>query len=143
VDLGSQVIGIPTLAALTPGSQGAQAPGIAFAISSNRARLIADQLVQNGKVTDSHRAYLGIQAGNAVGARGTVVIAVEPGGPAAKAGIVPGDVIVSVAGKATPDTSALATVLATLQPGQTVPVTVVHADGTTSTVNVTLGQLPG
>src|SRR5205823_8182150 len=54
VDLDSKLVGIPTLAALTPGTRGAQAPGIAFAISSNRARLIAGQLVEDGKVTKAN-----------------------------------------------------------------------------------------
>ncbi len=141
VNMSSEVIGIPTLAALSPGTQ-APAPGIGFAISSNRAKVIADQLVQNGKVTDSRRAYLGIQSGNTSG-QGVLVVEVVPGGPAAQAGIPPGSLITSVAGKPTPTSTALAEVLATLQPGQTVKVEVVHPDGTRSTVDVKLGQLPG
>jgi S1-C subfamily serine protease len=143
VDLDSRVIGIPTLAALSPGTRGAQAPGIAFAISSDRARLIADQLVKDGKVTNSHRAYMGIQAGNTIGGKGTVVGPVQAGGPAASAGISEGDVITSVNGQLTPNTSALSTVLAGLSPGQTVPVAVTHPDGSSATINVTLAQLPG
>jgi putative serine protease PepD len=143
VDLNPQLIGIPTLAALTPGSQGAQAPGIAFAISSNRAKLIADQLVKDGKVTNSHRAYLGIQAGNTVGGQGVGVMSVVSGGPAATAGISSGDVITQVNGQPTPNTSALSTVPAGLSPGQTIPINVVHPDGSSATDKVTLGQLPG
>jgi S1-C subfamily serine protease len=59
VDLEKQVIGIPTLAALTVGAAGAQAPGIGFAISSNRARFIADQLVRSGVVTNTGRTTAG------------------------------------------------------------------------------------
>jgi len=59
VDLDKQVIGIPTLAALTIGAAGAQAPGIGFAISSNRARFIADQLVKSGVVTNTGRTTAG------------------------------------------------------------------------------------
>ena len=66
-----------------------------------------------------------------------------PGGPAAKADLQPGDVITSVNGMATPGTDALAAVLADLQPGQQAPLTVTKADGSTATVDVTLGQLPG
>jgi len=143
VDLNSQVIGIPTLAAVSPGTQGAPAPGIGFAISSNRARLIADQLVKDGKVTNSHRAYMGIQAGNTVGGKGVLVASVEPGGPAASAGIAAGDVIVSVNGQPTPDTSTLSETLASLNPGQSVPVAIIRPDGGTGTVNVRLGELPG
>jgi putative serine protease PepD len=59
VDLESRVIGIPTLAALSSGAAGAagaQAPGIGFAIASNRARFIADQLIKSGVVTNPGRA---------------------------------------------------------------------------------------
>jgi putative serine protease PepD len=74
---------------------------------------------------------------------GVSVAAVTPGGPAATAGLQPGDVIAAVNGTATPDTETLAAVLAGLRPGQQVPVRVTKADGSTTTVNVTLGQLPG
>ena len=45
--------------------------------------------------------------------------------------------------QATPDTEALAAVVAGLRPGQQVPVSVTKADGSTTTIHVTLGQLPG
>ena len=143
VDLGSEVVGIPTLGAVSPGSSGAPAPGIGFAISSNRARVIADQLIQSGRVTNSHRAYLGVQAGNTNSGQGVVVVQVASGGPAAQAGIVPGSVITAVNGKPTPTTSQLSEALAGLSPGQTVKVDVVQPDGSKATVNVTLGELPG
>ena len=60
VDLNGEVIGIPTLAAQDP-QAGGTAPGIGFAIPSNVAKDIAAQLIQNGRVTNSHRAYLGVQ----------------------------------------------------------------------------------
>ena len=66
-----------------------------------------------------------------------------PSGPAAKAGLQPGDVITAINGTATPDTETLAAVVAGLRPGQQVPVSVTKADGSTATVHVTLGQLPG
>jgi S1-C subfamily serine protease len=74
---------------------------------------------------------------------GAGIAAVIPGGPAANAGLQAGDVITKVNGTATPDTETLAAVLAGLRPGQQVPVTVTRADGTTTTVRLTLGQLPG
>ena len=143
VDMTSEVVGIPTLGALSPGSQGAPAPGIGFAISSNRARVIADQLVRDGRVTNTHRAYLGIQAGNTDGGQGVVVVQLVPGGPAARAGIAAGSLITSVNGRPTPTTSQLSEVLAGLSPGQTVPVEIVRPDGSKATVQVTLGELPG
>ena len=59
VDLQGQVVGIPTLAA-TDAQLGGSAPGIGFAISSNRAKVIADQLIASGTVTNSGRSYLGV-----------------------------------------------------------------------------------
>jgi S1-C subfamily serine protease len=70
------------------------------------------------------------------------VAQVVAGGPAAKAGLLPGDVIVAVNGTQTPTTSALTEALAQLSPGTTVTVTY-ERDGARHTAKVTLGQLPG
>ena len=140
VDLQGQVVGIPTLAATDP-QLGGSAPGIGFAISSNRARTIADQLIATGHVTNSGRAYLGVQITDS--AQGVLVAAVTPGGPAATAGIVAGDLILSVGGQSTPDTSTLLQVVSKLHPGDTTQVQVQTSGGTKNTVTLTLGQLPG
>lgn len=142
VDLAGNVVGIPTLAAIDPQFGGA-APGIGFAIPSNVAVDIAGQLIAHGHVVNSHRAYLGVNAIDAIGAPGTVVYSVQANGPAARAGIVAGDAITTVDGKSTPTSAALAAVLADLAPGQSVPVSIVHPDGSKATVTATLGQLPG
>ena len=142
VDLQGQVIGIPTLAATDPQLGGGQAPGIGFAIPSSTVRDIATQLIDTGKVTDSHRAYLGVNVA-ATTAGGLLVTDLQPGGPAARAGIRAGELIAAVNGTATPDQATLADVLAGLDPGRAVPVTVVHTDGAKRTVRVTLGQYPG
>jgi putative serine protease PepD len=143
VDLEGQVVGIPTLAAASPAQEGGggQAPGIGFAISSNLATDIAGQIVKYGHVVNSHRAYLGVVVAGT--GSGVFVESVQAGGPAAKAGIQAGDLIVSINGQATPDTATLAGVLANLSPGQSVKVQVVKPDGSQQTVTVTLGQLPG
>jgi putative serine protease PepD len=144
--LAGQVVGIPTLAA-TDQQLGGAAPGIGFAIPSNIVTDIAGQIIKTGHVTNSHRAALGVQVQTVTGPTGQPagagIAAVTPGGPAATAGLQPGDVITKVNGTATPDTETLAAVLAGLRPGQQVPVTITKADDTTSTVQVTLGQLPG
>jgi putative serine protease PepD len=141
VDLQGRVIGIPTLGVSDPQLGGAAA-GIGFAIASNTVKDIAAQLIKDGKVTNSHRAYLGVKVGDTTDQSG-VLVQVETGGPADKAGIKTGDEIVSVAGKPTPTTNELGTVLANLKPGQTVPLVIVHQDGTRATVQVTLGEFPG
>ncbi|MFA1540642.1 S1C family serine protease [Actinomadura monticuli] len=147
VTLNGQVIGIPTAAASDP-SVGGQAAGIGFATPSNTVKNIVPQLVENGKVSNSGRAALGVTVRTIVdpqsGERTAVAIVnVESGGGAAKAGLRPGDLILSVNGTATPDQTALSTVLANLKPGDTVKVEVQTQDGAKKTVQVTLGQLPG
>ncbi|MEU6997143.1 trypsin-like peptidase domain-containing protein [Nonomuraea sp. NPDC046570] len=145
VNLAGEVIGIPTLAAADPELGGAPAPGIGFAIPSSAATDIAGQIVKNGKVTNTHRAALGVNVQTVVGANGRPagvgVVRVIPGGGAAQAGIQPGDVIVSVNGTETPTTAALSEVLATLNPGDQVKVEVSHPGGGTDTVTVTLSEL--
>jgi S1-C subfamily serine protease len=141
VDIRGRVIGIPTLAAVS-GPAGAQAPGIGFAISSNNAQRIANQLVKTGSVPAAQRAYLGVTVATVVGG-GVRVTSVLKGGPADKGGIRPGDVIEAVGGQPTPTTEDLQAVLATLKPGQIVDVLVVHPDGTKATLSVTLGSQPG
>ena len=142
VDLQGQVIGIPTLAATDPELDGGTAPGIGFAIPSNTVRDIATQLISQGKVTSSHRAWLGVEVA-ATTSGGVLVSQVAAGGPAAKAGIRAGELVTAVNGTATPGQASLADVLAGLRPGQAVTVSVVHADGARRTVRVTLGQFPG
>jgi putative serine protease PepD len=142
VDLDGAVIGIPTLTATDP-ELGGVAPGIGFAIPSNTATDIGTQFVQNGKVVSSHRAYIGARVASVQGAPGVLIYSVDPDGPAAKAGIKPGDLITAVDGKPTPDPAVMAVVLAQLSPGQTVKVKVVHSDGSAIEVDVTLGELPG
>ena len=141
VDLHARVIGIPTLAALDPELGGAQAPGIGFAIPSNTVKKIADQLIANGRVVRSGRAYLGVRVATIVGG-GVLVSAIVPGGPAAKAGIKPGDVILAVKGQPTPTADVLVSVFADLHPGQKVPVKLLR-HGKKLTVTVTLGELRG
>ena len=142
VDIQGRVIGIPTLAATDPELGGSAAPGIGFAIPSNLVKDIAGQIVANGKVVDSHRAYLGVRVGDTNG-NGVYVGSVTAGGPAARAGLRAGDVIVSVNGKPTPTTAVLSAVLAELRPGRQVALVVKPQNGTKTTVQVTLGTYPG
>ncbi|GAA0357814.1 trypsin-like peptidase domain-containing protein [Actinoallomurus spadix] len=146
VTLQNEVIGIPALAAADPQIGGAAA-GIGFAIPSNTVKLIADQLIKSGRVTNSGRAALGVTVRDVADLSGNVVgvgvVAVTRGGPSDKVGIRPNDIIVSVNGTKTPSTSDLSDVLAGLKPGQTVPMVVQHPDGAKTTVQITLGQLPG
>lgn len=142
VDLNGQVIGIPTLAATDPELGGSAAPGIGFAVPSAVVTDIASQLISHGRVTNSHRAFLGVVLASGA-ATGAIVVSVQAGGPAARAGIVPGDVIVSIDGQPVMSASDVAALLATLSPGQTVKVGITKSNGQATSVTVKLGQYAG
>jgi putative serine protease PepD len=140
INLNEQVVGIPTLAATDPQLGGGAAPGIGFAISSNTVTLIANQLIKTGTVANSGRAALGAQVAN-TGGSGALVTTVKSGGPAALAGIKVGDTIKAIGGQSVTGAQAVADVLLTLKPGQQVPVNLVHSNGSTGAVTVTLTEL--
>jgi S1-C subfamily serine protease len=142
VDLRGEVVGIPTLAATDPELDDGAAPGIGFAIPSALVTDIADQIVKYGRVVSSHRAFLGAELVTGTTA-GAVVARVRPGAPAARAGIVAGDVIISIDGEAISSSVDVAEALASLTSGQTVKIEITKRDGSRATVEVRLGQYPG
>ena len=143
VNLNSEVVGIPTLAAIEP-EFGGPAPGIGFALPSDVAVDLARQIVATGRVVDSHRASLGLTVQTVTEPDGTPagagIVAVDPGGPGARAGLQPGDVITAIEGTPVPDAVTLQMVLAQHKPGDKVAVTVLQ-DGAAGTVQVVLGEL--
>src|SRR5471032_523194 len=142
VDLYGRVIGIPTLAA-TDTELGTTASGIGFAIPSNVVTDIASQIIKYGHVVNSHRPYLGVQIADTMGSTGVYVSTVTAGGPAEKAGFKVGDVITAINGTPTPTTGDLSTVVSNLEPGQKVKVKVAHQDGSSATLQLTIGTYPG
>ncbi len=140
VDINGSVIGIPTLAAEDPQLGGAAA-GIGFAIPSNTVTNIVSQLIKTGKVTNSNRAYLGIETSDTGEEPGVLVTQVLPNTGAAKAGLVAGDLITAVNSTKTPTSSDLGAALAALKPGQTVTVHYTLQSGAAKSVQVTLGEL--
>src|SRR5262249_8853643 len=145
------VIGIPTLAAVSP-QGGGQAQGIGFAIPSNLAPDIARQIITSRHLTNPHPAAPGAPAAPVTPARatapsvagtahGTQVVAVTPGGAAERAGLRAGDVIRKLGPAPTPDADALLSALAAADPGQRVELTITRS-GQALTVPVTLGTLP-
>src|ERR1700741_4442913 len=101
--------------------------GIGFAIPSNMAKVVMDQLIKSGKV---HRGQLGIAiqpmtpdlAANfgLSEVRGVVVNAVTPNGPAARAGIRQADVILAINGTPVTDGNTLRNQIASTAPGSEV-----------------------
>lgn len=147
VDLSSEVVGIPSSAALNPELGNSAAPGIGFAIPTATATRIANQLIASGKVTDSGRAALGVKVTGVVDNTGSPVgvgiAELETNSPAGTAGLKVGDVITAVNGTATPDLTTLSQVLVTLKPGQQVKVDYTAPDGSKHSATVTLGTLNG
>jgi S1-C subfamily serine protease len=150
VDLQGNVIGIPTLAALDPEFNNQPANGVGFAIPSNRVSFIAQQLIQNGKVTHSGRASIGI-TGQTVNAslasmaqlavdHGVLVASVTSGGPAQRAGLRVDDVIVQIDNSQIDSLSTLQDALLAKNPGDTIAVKV-YRGNQQLTVNVALTEL--
>ncbi len=142
VNIYGHVIGIPTLAATNP-EAGTAASGIGFAIPSNVVTDIATQIIKNGHVINSHRPYLGIQPADTMGSTGVYVGGVTAGGPAAQSGIKVGNVITSINGTPTSSIADLGTAIANLKPGQKVNVKITRQDGTSATLELTIGTYPG
>jgi putative serine protease PepD len=101
---------------------------------------VAAKLVA-GQVPHANTAYLGVGVSTIVGG-GVLVRSVQPGGPADKAGIRPGDLIEALGGVPTPTAEALLTALAMHKPGEKVDVALIHQNGQPATVSVTLGTQP-
>jgi S1-C subfamily serine protease len=142
IDLQGQVIGIPTLAAANP-QLGSAASGIGFAIPSNTVTDIASQIVRYGRVVNSHRAAIGASLADSSARPGALVVALQEGGPAARAGLAVGDLIEKVDHRQVTDVSAFAGELARHEPGDKITVSILALDGASRTTTVTLGQLPG
>jgi S1-C subfamily serine protease len=97
-----------------------------------------DQLQRALAAGASDRVWVGVMIGNDASA-GLVVDTLDPSGPAADAGVQPGDVILTADGVPVPDTTALGGVLASHQPGDTITL-VVRRAGTPITITVVLGS---
>ena len=123
--------------------------GIGFAIPARIVKPVIEQLRQKGVVT---RGALGVEIqpvtpeiANALGLKrveGALVAETEPGGPAAKAGIVPGDVVLAVDGHPISNGADLAAKIGSMAPGTTVQISIFR-DGGERTIPVTLVELPG
>ena len=143
-DMNGNVIGVNT--AIYSPSGGSV--GIGFDIPASTAKLVVAQLKDKGVVT---RGWLGVQVqpvnaeiADSLGlkeARGAIVDNPQDNSPAAKAGIEAGDVITAVNGTAIKDSRDLARTIATLAPGTSVKLDVIHK-GAAKTVTLALGELP-
>ena len=142
VNIRGEMIGINT--AKTPG-----ADGIGFAIALDPSLALIDQLIENGRV---ERGFLGVSIANITEAlamnqglavdEGLLIVSVDPGSPANRAGLSEGDIIVSLAGVEINNLADLERVLLENLPGMTVEVEYFRGAGRESS-EITLGARPG
>jgi len=143
-DLDGNVIGINTAIYSPSGGN----VGIGFAIPINMAKTVMEELISKGKVT---RGYLGLipqdidqslaKALNLKTTEGSIVGDVTAGGPAARAGIKHGDVILEFNGKKIENSTELRNIVAATPPGSSVTVKVLR-DGKEKDLTVTLAERP-
>jgi serine protease DegQ len=122
--------------------------GIGFAIPSTIVTQVMEQLIKSGKVV---RGYFGVEpvditpelveALKLARSEGVVVRGVQRSAPAGRAGMEPGDVIVSINSIAVRDTSGMLNQIAQLAPGSVAKVRVLRA-GREAELDVTVGERP-
>jgi serine protease DegS/serine protease DegQ len=124
VNADGQLVGINT--AMLDRDVGAQ--GIGFAIPVHTAKRVLDQIVEHGHVV---RGWLGVEVGSVTvsadsglpaAARGATVLDVYPGGPAAQAGLQPGDILLKLGSQAITDPIDFRTREANMKPGDRIEV---------------------
>ncbi len=121
VDASGNLVGINT--AIFSRSGGSI--GIGFAIPVSTAKMVLEQIVKNGSVT---RGWIGVEVREITppiaesfkleDTRGALIAGVLRGGPADKAGVKPGDILVEVQGKPVLDPTGMLNLIAALAPGQ-------------------------
>ncbi len=143
-DLNGRVIGINTAIFSPTGGN----VGLGFAVPAELARPVIAQLRSTGTVK---RGYLGVgiqpldaDIAASLGLpkdRGEIVASVEPSGPAARAGVRQGDVIVKIGGQEVTFDNTLSFVVANTAIGSAVPIELIR-DGQRRTVTATIAQRP-
>ncbi|MFP3507190.1 Do family serine endopeptidase [Burkholderia sp. SIMBA_062] len=144
VDVNGNLLGINT--AIYSRSGGSL--GIGFAIPVSTARTVLESIITTGSVT---RGWIGVEPqdvtpeiAESFGLQqksGAIVAGVLQGGPADKAGIKPGDILVSVNGDEITDTTKLLNTVAQIKPGTSTKVHVVRK-GKEFDLNVVIGKRP-
>ncbi len=146
VDMNGNLMGINT--AIYSRSGGSM--GIGFAIPVSTARQVLEGIVRDGQVT---RGWIGVEPQElnpelveafrlkpeAAKAGGVIITGVLQHGPAAQAGLKPGDVITAIDGKPVGNVSQLLTAVAALKPGTPAPMTVLRGESSLD-LSVTPGK---
>jgi len=109
--------------------------GIGFAIPSDLARQVMEQIVQTGSVT---RGWIGVEVQdispelaesfNLPTTNGTLIAGVQPGGPAERAGIRRGDILMAVESQEVTDSTRMLNLIAALTPGEQATLKILRND---------------
>lgn len=122
--------------------------GIGFAIPVSTVKTVMESIIKNGQVV---RGWVGVEPQDITPelaesfglakSSGTIIAGVLKGGPADKAGIKPGDILVSVGDKPVTDTVSMLNLVAQLSPGEKVKMTILRKTRE-ATLDVTVGKRP-
>jgi len=144
VNVRGELVGINTAIFSTTGGY----QGIGFAVPSNMSRAVMESLIKRGKVI---RGWLGVTVQsitpdlakqfNLKEDKGALVTDVIEGGPAEKAGILRGDVIIEYEGKKIDEPFQLRNMIANTLPGKEAELKVIR-ENRTETIKITIGELP-
>ena len=140
VNLDGQVIGINSAIA-TGSSQSTGSIGLGFAIPVDQAKRVAQEIIKSGSATKPVLGVTGSSGGQTAQGGGATITTVQPGSPAASAGLAAGDVVTKVGDAKVEDFSDLVARIGSYAPGQQVTLTVTSG-GASKTVQVTLGSQP-
>ncbi len=124
VDLAGRVVGINSAIATVGQSSDGQSGniGVGFAIPSNDAVRVSDQLMSNGKATHAQLG-VGLSQSQSAATSGAVLGQVNAGSPAAAAGLKPGDVITKINDRTIADGDSLIVAIRSYAPGDEVTIT--------------------
>ena len=122
--------------------------GIGFAIPVTTVKTVMDAIIRNGQVV---RGWIGVEPQDITPelaenfglqkSTGTIIAGVLRGGPADKAGVKPGDILLSVADKPVSDTVSMLNLVAQLTPGEKVRLTVLRKSSEAA-IEITVGRRP-
>ena len=139
VDAQGKVIGVNSaIASLGQGQAGGQSGsiGLGFAIPINQAKRVADEIIATGSAT---HPIIGVSVDMTYAGSGAQITEVTPNGPAAAAGLKPGDVITKVDGQAVANATEMIVAVRSRAPGETVSLTATSG-GNSREVRLTLGS---
>jgi Do/DeqQ family serine protease len=144
VDAGGNLVGINTAIFSRSGGN----LGIGFAIPVSTAKMVLEQIVKTGSVT---RGWIGVEVQEITppvaesfrleSTRGALIAGVLRGGPADKAGIKPGDVLLEVEGKPVVDPTSMLNLIAALPPGSSARMKL-RREGREVDAEITVGRRP-